>query len=256
MYRPIMARRLALALLSAVIATQSAFSIRQNHISATHPTEEWVAGTIVSEAEIKERSTDLWFRSEEISDKVFARMWQKSWKENCTLRRSDLRYLKILHRNADGKSQRGEMVVNTSIANKVLRIFRKLYDAGYRIERMELIDNYDADDEKATMANNTSAFNFRFMTGSTTKVSKHGLGLAIDINPLYNPYVKRKADGTWHIEPYTAKKYAFDRQKRKDIPCKISHTDTAYRLLSEEGFRWGGDWRTLKDYQHFEFITK
>lgn len=214
---------------------------------------EWVVGTVVSEAELKGTPAEMWFRAEEISDEVFARMWLRSWKRECPLRRSDLRYLKMLYCNADGKPQRGEMVVSVSIAEKVLRIFRRLYEAGYRIERMELIDNYMADDETAMRANNSSAFNFRFMTGSTIKVSKHGLGLAIDINPLYNPYVKRKANGMWHIEPSTAKPYAFDRDRREDIPCKISHEDLAYKLFKEEGFEWGGDWNSLKDYQHFEY---
>ena len=66
-------------------------------------------------------------------------MWLKSWKENCPLNRSELRYLKVLHRNDDGKPQRGEMVVNVAIADKVLTIFRQLYTAGYRIERMVLL---------------------------------------------------------------------------------------------------------------------
>lgn len=148
---------------------------------------EWIAGTIVDEDEVKTCPMGQWFRAEEISNEVFARMWLKSWKRECTLRRTDLRYLMVLHRNAEGLSQRGEMVVSSSIADKVLSIFRRLYEAGYRIERMVLIDNYDADDELSMRANNSSAFNFRFMTGSKTRVSKHGLGLAIDINPLYNP---------------------------------------------------------------------
>ncbi|WP_368313142.1 M15 family metallopeptidase [Parabacteroides distasonis] len=213
---------------------------------------EWKAETIVDKSEIDRTGLDAWFKSEEISDDVFDRMWLKSWKEDCPLDRSDLRYLKMLHRNADGLPQRGEMVVNAAIADKVLGIFRRLYEADYRIERMALIDNYGADDEAAMRANNSSSFNFRFMTGSTTKISKHGLGLAIDINALYNPYVKRKDDGTCHIEPATAEPYAFDRESRTDIPYKIDHDDLAYKLFTEAGFEWGGDWTSLKDYQHFE----
>ena len=213
---------------------------------------EWKAEMIVDESEINRTGLDAWFKSEEISDDVFDRMWLKSWKEDCPLDRSDLRYLKVLHRNADGLPQCGEMVVNAAIADKVLGIFRRLYEADYRIERMALIDNYGADDETSMRANNSSSFNFRFMPGSTTKISKHGLGLAIDINALYNPYVKRKDDGTWHIEPTTAEPYAFDRESRTAIPYKIDHDDLAYKLFTEAGFEWGGDWTSLKDYQHFE----
>lgn len=216
------------------------------------PMLNWTAETIVDENEVATTGISHWFKAEEISDEIFSRMWLKSWKENCPLDRSELRYLKVLHRNADGKPQRGEMVVNAAIADKVLTIFMQLYEAGYRIERMVLIDNFDADDETSMRANNSSSFNFRFMTGSTTKISKHGLGLAIDINTLYNPYVKQKSDGTWHIEPATGEEYAFNRDNRTDIPYKIDHDDLAYKLFTAAGFEWGGDWTSLKDYQHFE----
>ncbi len=216
------------------------------------PTWNWKAETIVDENEVAATGISNWFKAEEISDEIFSRMWLKSWKENCPLDRSELRYLKVLHRNANGNPQRGEMVVNAAIADKVLTIFRQLYETGYRIERMVLIDNFDADDETSMRANNSSSFNFRFMTGSTTKISKHGLGMAIDINTLYNPYVKQKSDGTWHIEPSTGEEYAFNRDNRTDIPYKIDHDDLAYKLFTAAGFEWGGDWTSLKDYQHFE----
>ena len=100
----------------------------------------WQAGTIVPEEKVRCTGTDNWFRAEKISDAVFSRMWNKSWKPDCPLKRDDLRYLRMLHRNAEGRPQRGEMIVNAAIANKVLRISRRLYEAGYRIERMVLID--------------------------------------------------------------------------------------------------------------------
>ena len=212
----------------------------------------WQAGTIVPEEEVRCTGTDNWFRAEKISDAVFSRMWNKSWKPDCPLKRDDLRYLRMLHRNAEGRPQRGEMIVNAAIADKVLHIFRRLYEAGYRIERMVLIDEYDADEEKSMNANNTSAFNFRFMTGSRTRISYHERGLAIDLNPLYNPYVKRRSDGKYHVEPSKGRPYAFDRATRKDIPYRIDRNDLAYKLFTNAGFRWGGNWRTLKDYQHFE----
>lgn len=216
------------------------------------PTAEWKAATTVDEVEIDRTGPDAWFKAEEIDDALFDRMWQKSWKEDCPLDRNDLRYLKVLHRNADGQPQRGEMVVNASIADRTLGIFRQLYEAGYRIERMVLVDDYDAEDEPSMCANNSSSFNFRFISG-TTKISKHGYGLAIDINPLYNPYVRQRDDGSWHIEPLPGEAYAFDRENREDIPYKIDRQDLACRLFIAAGFEWGGDWTTRKDYQHFEW---
>lgn len=214
--------------------------------------ENWTAEQVITDADVRVAGIDNCFYSEEISDVVFARMWLKSWKENCTLQRSDLRYIKVLHRNANGQTQLGEMVVNTAIADDVVQIFRRLYDNEYRIERMVLVDNYNADDDTSMINNNSSSFNFRFITGSQTQISNHGLGLAIDINPLYNPYVKQREDGSYYIAPDNGSPYAFDRDTRNDIPYKIDHDDLAYKFFTEAGFEWGGDWTTLKDYQHFE----
>ncbi|MBR6998888.1 MAG: M15 family metallopeptidase, partial [Prevotella sp.] len=124
----------------------------------------------------------------------------------------------------------------------------ELYRHKYPIERMRLIDDYDADDERSMQANNTSCFNFRAIAGST-KLSKHSQGLAIDINPLYNPCVKQRNDGRTVVQPATGRKYA-NRSKR--WPYMIVKDDLCYRLFTEHGFKWGGSWRTLKDYQHFE----
>ncbi len=207
---------------------------------------------MLSDAEVEVTGIDAFFREEAISDIVFERMQGKSWKESCPLQRSELRYLKMLHRNADARPQVGEMVVNAAIADKVLEIFRQLYENGYRIERMVLIDDFDADDTRAMRANNTSCFNFRYMSGSTTRLSRHAQGLAIDINPLYNPYVCKRTDGSWHIEPAEGSRYAFQRDRRTDIPYKIDRNDLAYQLFIAAGFRWGGSWQRVKDYQHFE----
>lgn len=184
------------------------------------------------------------FTMEPIPDAVFARMQGKSFASNCTVNRSDLRYLRLSHWNMDGKAVVGEMVCNKAIAKDVVEIFRGLYEAHYVIERMQLIDDYDADDERSMAANNTSCFNFRFMTGSTTRVSLHGKGMAIDINPLYNPYVKGKV-----VAPKAGKPYAYKRSGNKMM---IKQGDVCHRLFLKHGFRWGGAWKSHKDYQHFE----
>lgn len=194
------------------------------------------------------------FTQDTISATLLARMRKGgSWKaETPASLRAELRYLRIQHWDGEGRSQIGEMVVNRRIADRVLRIFRKLYEAGYRVERMRLIDDYGGDDEAAMQDNNTSCFNFRFIAHSQ-KISKHGYGLAIDLNPLYNPCVKATDSGRYEVQPATGRPYAFNRQRRADIPYKIDRADLAYKLFMEEGFTWGGAWRSLKDYQHFEF---
>ena len=183
----------------------------------------------------------------EISDEIFDRIYGKSFTEDCTLPREDLRYLHILHKDADGNEHEGEMIVNRHIAEDVLDILKQLYEADYPIEKIRLVDEYDADDEASMEDNNSSSFNFRFIS-HTTKVSKHGLGLAVDINTLYNPYTKM-VDGERIVEPVTGEPY-LDREA--DFPYKIDENDLCYQLFTEHGFEWGGSWEDRKDYQHFE----
>lgn len=189
------------------------------------------------------------FRVDTLSDDVFNRMKGKSYPEGCQLPRSELRLISVLHYDAEKRVQKGEMVCNKAIAHDLIDIFRQLYEARYPIERMTLIDDYDADDERSMAANNTSCFCYRQVTGSK-HLSKHALGLAVDINPLYNPYVKRSADGKHDIvSPAAGAQYA---NRRKASPYKLEKQDLCYRLFLEHGFKWGGNWNSLKDYQHFE----
>ena len=210
---------------------------------------QWKPSAIVSDEAVKAYTLDSCFCSSPISDALFMRMQGKSYKKNCTMPRGSLRYLRILHRNVDGKTQLGELVCNQSIAADLLDIFRQLYLQGYKIERMTLIDDYNADDDTSMRANNTSCFNFRVVSG-TTKLSKHSQGLAIDVNPLYNPYL-HLTNGK--VEPATGKPYATNRAKLRNTKVPIIDTnDLCYQLFIQHGFRWGGAWRTVKDYQHFE----
>lgn len=186
-----------------------------------------------------------------ITDELFARICGKSFKEDCTLPREDLRCLHVLHRDLDGNEHEGEMIVNVHIAEDVLDILKQLYEADYPIEKIRLIDEYNADDEASMEDNNSSAFNFRFIS-HTTRVSKHGLGLAVDINTLYNPYTKI-VDGERIVEPVTGAPY-LDRSA--DFPYKIDENDLCYRLFTEKGFEWGGSWEDRQDYQHFEIPTE
>ncbi|MBO4903227.1 MAG: M15 family metallopeptidase [Lachnospiraceae bacterium] len=187
------------------------------------------------------------FYSSEISDELFATMYGKSFKEDCTLPREDLRYLHVLHKTIEGETMEGELVVNFHIADQVLAIFRELYENDYPIEKIRLIDVYDADDERSMADNNTSCFNYRLVS-DTNNISKHGRGLAIDLNPFYNPYV-RSRNGETVIEPAGSDAYA---DRAADFPYKIDTDDLAYRLFTQQGFTWGGSWKNSKDYQHFE----
>ena len=188
------------------------------------------------------------FSVQSIPDSVFQRMQGRSWPKNCTVWRDDLRYLRLSHFDAGGKEHVGEMVCNKAIANDLLEIFRELYRQKYPIQRIRLIDDYDADDERSMRDNNSSCFCFRRVSG-TTKLSKHAMGMAVDINTLYNPYVRTCKDGRRIVEPATAEKYV---DRRKSFPYKIVKGDLLHRLFLQHGFKWGGSWRTMKDWQHFE----
>ena len=156
--------------------------------------------------------------------------------------------LSVKHIDGNGVTHEGTIVCNKSIADDLRDIFAELYRAKYPIERIRPISEYDDDDERSMQANNTSCYCYRQIAGSN-KLSKHARGMAIDINPLYNPCVSRKKDGTLKVEPSTGKPYV---NRRALFPYKIRRGDLAYRLFIQHGFRWGGDWNSKKDYQHFE----
>ena len=183
------------------------------------------------------------FTIDTISDAIFARMWKKSFKTDCTIPRSDLRYLRVLHVDAQGKTHEGEIVCNKKIAKDLIEIFRQLYKEQYPIERIRLVDEYDADDELSMRDNNSSCFNFRTVPGSK-KLSKHAQGLAIDINTLYNPYVRRNKQGKLEVMPANAQPYV---NRSRSFTYKIKQGDLLHRLFIQHGFRWGGAWRYSKE---------
>ncbi len=210
--------------------------------------DDWKAGQIVSQQQVDKFGVAKCFVSEPIGTAVFARMKGKSYKGNCNVPLADLRYLKVLHYNFEGHIQLGELVCHKDVASDLLRIFRTLYEARYPIERMVLVDEYGADDERSMRANNTSCFNYRTVAGSK-KLSAHSLGKAIDINPLYNPYVRRTRQGKLLVNPQNGRPYA---NRNKAFAHKITKGDLLCRTFAKYGFTWGGSWKSKKDYQHFE----
>lgn len=188
------------------------------------------------------------FYYESLSDDIKSRITGISYpKEGCAIPYEDLRYVSVLHYDLDGKEQIGELICNQAIAEDMVEIFYELYQIEYPIEQIRLIDEYSGDDTLSMMDNNSSSFNYRVIEG-TTRLSKHALGMAIDINPFYNPYVTYP-NGIERISPVGSEPYA-DRDAV--FSFKITHDDPAYKLFIEHGFEWGGDWKSSKDYQHFQ----
>lgn len=160
----------------------------------------------------------------------------------------ELRYVHILHYDFDGNPAEGELICNEYIAQDLVEIFYQLYSNEYQLEKVLLIDEYDGDDTASMEDNNTSCFNYRTVPGKTS-LSKHSYGLAIDINPLYNPYITYNKDGTMNVSPASGESYA---DRTLNFPYKIDEEDLCYKLFIKHGFTWGGSWNHSKDYQHFQ----
>ena len=191
------------------------------------------------------------FYYEPLTDEVKDRITGISYPESgCTVPYEDLAYVGLLYLDFDGEEQTGELICNRAVAQDMVEIFYELYRNDYRIERVRLVDEYDGDDTASMADNNTSCFNYRVVDG-TTSLSKHAYGLAIDVNPYYNPYVvyNKNGDGSTYISPPGSEVYA---DRSQSFPYKIDENDLCYRLFTEHGFTWGGNWNSTKDYQHFQ----
>ena len=162
----------------------------------------------------------------------------------------DLRYVGLLYIDFNGLTQAGELICNKRIAQDMVEIFHELYISDYRLDSVYLVDNYGGDDTASMCADNTSCFNYRVVEGSSS-LSKHAYGLAIVINPFYNPYIVFGAGegGSDYISPPGSEIYV---DRSASFAYKIDDSDLCYRLFTSHGFKWGGDWNSCKDYQHFQ----
>ncbi|MGQ0825456.1 MAG: M15 family metallopeptidase [Actinomycetota bacterium] len=166
-----------------------------------------------------------------------------SWRAGCPVSREHLRLLTLPYVGYDGAEHTGEMVVHGDVADAVVGVLAQLFGARFPIARMELVDVYGGDDDRSMMTNNTSAFNCRAITGGG-RWSEHAYGKAVDINPVENPYVYR--DG--HVLDPAAAPYT-DRTRAN--PGMIKAGDVVVSAFYAIGWGWGGNFSSIKDYQHF-----
>ena len=167
-----------------------------------------------------------------------------SYRSGCPVGLSDLRYIQLEYIDFSGDTKSGELIVHRTVADDIVSVFAKLYKQRYPIKSMRLVSDYDASDFRSIEADNTSAFNCRHATGSK-KWSKHSYGKAIDINPIENPYVSRSGR--------IAHKKSLVFRKRSHLNrAVILKNDLIVKEFKARGWRWGGDWRSIKDYQHFD----
>ncbi len=154
--------------------------------------------------------------------------------------------LEVDYINFNNEHAIGELVCHEQIVEDLDYIFHELYENKYQIEKIKLIDEYNFNDDASMADNNASCFNFRPIM-NTNRLSKHSYGIAVDINPLYNPYVVNNNEEI-NIYPKEGIKYA-DREHYNEH--YIDHEDLCYKLFIQRGFTWGGDWSS-PDYQHFQ----
>jgi D-alanyl-D-alanine carboxypeptidase len=182
--------------------------------------------------------------SEQVRGKVKERVVGSSWHRGCPVGISKLRLLELRHWGFDGDVHRGRLIVHARHDDEILAVMKRLFRRHYPIRRMELIDRYGADDPRSMNADNTSAFNCRFVAG-TSRWSMHAYGKAIDINPVENPYVSGS-----HVSPPAGEEFA---DRSRDAEGMIHVGDPVVRAFDRKaGWEWGGAWPgTTKDFQHF-----
>jgi hypothetical protein len=182
--------------------------------------------------------------SEPIEGQVRERIVGSSWHPGCPVGLGKLRLLELTYRGFDGRSHHGRLVVSRDFDDEIIAVFKRLYAIDYPIRRIELIDRYDADDHRSMAADNTSAFNCRFVAG-TTRWSMHAYGLAVDLNPVENPYVSGS-----HVSPPAGRPYA-DRSRH--AAGMIHDGDAVVKAFARRaGWEWLGDGpQSIRDYQHF-----
>jgi hypothetical protein len=194
------------------------------------------------------RAESLRARVEPIPDEVWSHMQGRSWRPGlpCATR-DQLVLMQLPYRDFNGASRLGAMIVARAVASQVADIFEEIYRSGrFRIAQMRLIDDFDGDDDRSIAANNTSGFNCRLTDHGG--LSKHALGLAIDVNPVQNPY--REGPLT---APESGRAFDEPQERLPEIMGLIVDGDVVTRAFARRGWSWGGRWRHTVDYQHFSY---
>jgi hypothetical protein len=165
-----------------------------------------------------------------------------SWRPGCPVALRQFRVVTVTHRGFDGSDRTGTLIVNHDVAVAVVGIFRRLYRTGVPIRRMVPVDAYGGSDFRSIEADNTSAFNCRYVDG-TRRWSEHAYGRAIDINPIENPYVSGGRTSHQSSRPYL---------DRSDLRAGMAvEGGPLVEAFSRGGWAWGGRWSGAADYQHF-----
>jgi hypothetical protein len=187
------------------------------------------------------RRNRFWAGVFPIDADLAARMTPTSWRPGCPVPLRDLRYIRATFMGLDGREHMGEIVVHADAVPVTVGLLKGMWEHRFPIERMQLVDDFGGSDDASIAANNTSAFNCRAVTGGSGW-SVHAYGRAIDINPVQNPYVTGST-----VLPAAGRAYLDRRHVR---PGMIVPGDPVWTMVKFVGWGWGGDWSSIKDYQH------
>jgi hypothetical protein len=184
-----------------------------------------------------------------IDEKYANKMIGLTYHKECPVSLDELRIVNVKYLGFDNNIYWGDIIVHKDLAFEVSKIFKELFEISYAIKQIIPIEKYNGDDFASIEANNTSAFNCRKAEGSQ-KYSKHSYGKAIDLNPLENPYVY--SNGTTSHE--ASQKYLIRKLNDDSIENKavLTSSSKAVQIFKKYGWKWGGDWKNIKDYQHFQ----
>jgi D-alanyl-D-alanine carboxypeptidase len=167
-----------------------------------------------------------------------------SWRPGCPVAPAELRRVRMTYWGFDGRAHTGALVVNASAVGDVVRVFHRLYVARFPIRRLRPIDAYHGVDERSLAADNTAGFNCRYVIGPGPKRwSSHAYGLAIDVNPVENPYVE-----CGRVHPRAGRAFLNRKRVRAGMAVRGS---LLVRAFAAAGWQWGGRWTGSPDYQHF-----
>lgn len=201
---------------------------------------------------------DLSFQIDTLTAKEESSLEQSGvWKSDCPVPMDRLRIIRLSYWDLEGQEHTdGEIMVLDAVAEPVLQIFKTLYIQKFSLAKVRLMDHYQGDDVKSMEDNNTSCFNHRSIIGGST-LSLHAYGVAIDINPIQNPFIQfpegndEKAIAIY--SPVKGREYANRIQHRPDKPFRPGMAEQVVEVFKENGFTiWGGHWDTPIDYQHFQ----
>jgi hypothetical protein len=176
--------------------------------------------------------------------RVTAAQLPHSWHRGCPVAPAGLRRLRVSYWGFDRRAHTGTVIVNVRAVAPLTRVFSRLYAARFPLRRMRPVDAYGGSDERSLAADNTAAFNCRYAVASGPKRwSVHAYGLAVDVNPVENPYVLGG-----RVHPLAGRAFLDRSRARRGMAVRGG---LLVRAFAAEGWAWGGRWSGSPDYQHF-----